>query len=202
MTLLHVSIDHVPTEGLLLVFAIGLIWFVFRAIALMKASPEATVDPTSAEQEIIPVLAGRLSMIVDAQDRASAPLHLRFTLSDPTVTLLRIEIANQLDKGTECAQCVKECPGVFVTTVEPKVVQRWYDASPYWDGETKQLPIRAFFMTNGRAAFQTVWVRMSPRTIACSGFPDVDDFAWFVGGPCSTARPALFLIPSKIRKLT
>jgi hypothetical protein len=167
----------------------------------MKASPEATGGATKAEQEIIPVLAGRLSMIVAAQDRMSAPLHLRFTLSDPTITLLRIEIANQLDKGAECAQCVNEGAGVFATTVDSKVVQRWYNANPYWDGETKQLPIRAFFMTNGRAAYQTLWVRMSPRTMVCSGLPDVDDFAWFLGGPCSTARPALFLMPSKGRKL-
>ena len=116
-------------------------------------------------------------MIVAGQDRTSAPLHLRFTLSDPTITLLRIEIANQLDKRAECAQCVKEGTGVFLTTADPKVVQRWYNANPYWDGETKQLPIRACFTTNGSAICRTIWVRMRPQMIASSGVPDVNDFA-------------------------
>jgi hypothetical protein len=106
--------------------------------------------------------------------------------------LLRIKIENQLDKRAECVECVKECTGVFVTTVEPKVVQRWYDANPYWDGETKQLPIRASFMTNGRAVCRTIWVRMRPRIIAAAGLPDVNDFAWFLEGRCSTVRPILF----------
>ena len=191
MTLLHVSIDHVPAEGLLLAFAIGVIWVVVRAISLIKASPEAPGGPTPAEQGMLPVPAGRMSMIVTGQDRTSAPLHLRFTLSDPTITLLRIEIANQLDRRAECAECVKECTGVFVTTVEPKVVQRWYNANPYWDGETKQLPIRASFMTNGQAVCRTIWVRMGPRIIASSRLPDVNDFAWFLEGPCSSVRPIL-----------
>jgi hypothetical protein len=191
MTLLHVSIDHVPAEGLLLAFAISVIWVVVRAIALIKASPEARGVPAPAEQGMLPVPAGRMSMIVVAQDRTSAPLHLRFTLSDPTITLLRIEIANQLDKRAECAECVKEGTGVFVTTVVPKVVQRWYNANPYWDGETKQLPIRASFMTNGQAVCRTIWVRMRPRMIANSGLPDVNDFAWFLEGPCSSVRPIL-----------
>jgi len=190
MTLLHVIFDHVPAEGLLLLaFTIGVIWVVVRAVALTKAWPKARCGPTQAEQGILPVPAGRMSMIVAGQDRTNAPLHLRFTLSDPDITLLRIEIANQLDKRAECAQCVKEGSGVFVTKVEPKVVQRWYNANPYWDGETKQLPIRATFMTNGRAICSTIWVRMRPRMIASSGLPDVNDFAWFLEGPCSSVRP-------------
>jgi hypothetical protein len=191
MTLLHVIIDHVPAEGLLLAFTIGVIWVVVRAIALIKASPEAGGGRTQPGQGMLPVLTGRMSMIVAGQDRTSAPLHLRFTLSDPTITLLRIEIANQLDKRAECAECVKEGTGVFVTTVVPKVVQRWYNANPYWDGETKQLPIRASFMTNGQAVCRTIWVRMRPRMIANSGLPDVNDFAWFLEGPCSSVRPML-----------
>ena len=84
---------------------------------------------------MFPVLTLRLSIIVAAQARTSDPLNLRFTLSDPGVTLLQIELANQFNKGAGTAQCVKEAPRIFVATVEPKVVQRWYNANPYWDGE-------------------------------------------------------------------
>jgi hypothetical protein len=138
-------------------------------------------------------------MIVAAQDRTSDPLNLRFTVPDPAVTLLRIELANQLDKRAGTAQCVKEAPRVFVATVEPKVVQRWYNANPYWDGETKQLPIRVSFITNGQAGCQTVWAVMSARTMPSSGLPDVSDFEWFLKGPCSKAHPTLAPISSRTR---
>ncbi len=109
---------------------------------------------------------------------------LHFTLSDPAVALFRIEIPNQLDKEARIAQCAKEAPRVFVATVEPKVIQRWYNANPYWNGEMKQLPIRVFLRTQGHAWCQTIWVAMRPRMKLCSRLPDVSDFEWFLEGPC------------------
>jgi hypothetical protein len=198
MTLIHVSIDPVVVEELLL-GTIGAIAAVVGAIVVMKTAPQPRASPAKAEQEILPVLTGRLSMVVSAQNRTSVPLKLRFTLSDPAVTLLQIEIANQLDKGAATAQCVKEAHRIFVATVEPKVVQRWYNANPYWDGETKLLPIRVFYTTNGEAACRTIWVTMSPLTMPSSGLPDVSDFAWFLEGSCSGAHPTLVQMPSRKR---
>ncbi len=198
MILIQVNIDPVVVEELL-IGTIGAIGAIVGAIAVVKVAIQASGSSTKAEHGILSVPKGRLSMIVAAQDRASDPLNLHFTVPDPAVTLLRIELANQLDKKAGTAQCVKEAPRVFVATVEPKVVQRWYNANPYWDGETKQLPIRVSFVTNGQAGWQTVWATMSARTVPSSGLPDVNDFEWFLKGGCSKANPTRAAISSWAR---
>jgi hypothetical protein len=190
MALIEVSIDPVVIEALF-VGAIGTIAIVVLVIAAIKATRHARSSTTKADHEILPVLAERLSMTVAAQGRMSEPLTLCFTLTDPAVTLLRIEIANQLDKGAGTAQCVEAAPKIFLAEVEPKVIQRWYNANPYWAGETKQLPIQVFFISGGEAAWRTIWVTMCPHTIRRSGPSDCDDFAWFLEGPCSRANPRL-----------
>lgn len=196
MTLIPVSIDPIVVEEIL-IGTIGAIASVVGAIAVMKAVPRAQGSPTKAEQRALSGPAGRLSMSVAAQAKASDPLNFRFTLPTPGITLLRIELANQLDKGAGTAQCVKEAPQKFVATVEPKVVQRWYNANPYWDGETKQLPIRVSFITNGQAGCQTIWATMCPRMMPGSGYPDADVCEWCLKGPCTRASPALAIVPSR-----
>ena len=194
MTPNQVSIDPVVVAEILL-STVGAIAAVVGAIAAMKFSPRAVGIPAATEQEIETFLASRLSMNVSAQDKASDPLNLRFTLSDPNVALLRIEIANQLDKGAGAAQCVVASPGIFVASVEPKVAQRWYNANPYWDGETKLLPIRVFYLAKGLAACRTVWVTMSPLTMPSSELPNEGDLAWSIEGPWSRAVPELERVP-------
>jgi hypothetical protein len=198
MALIQVSIDTVVVTEILL-GTIGAIAAVVGAVLVLTAPPRAKGASGKAEQGTIAVVARRLSMIVAAQDRTSDPLTLRFTLADPFITLIRIEIANQLDKGAGTAKCVEEAPRIFAAKVEPKVVQRWYNANPYWDGETKQLPIRVSFVSNGQAASETIWVRMSPRKMPGSEHRDESDFAWFLEGPCSKALPTLARMPSRTR---
>jgi len=187
---MQVSIDPVVVEALL-AGTIGTIAVVVGAIAAMKAARLAIGSRAKVEQGMIPGLAGRLSMIVAAKDRMSDPLNLRFTLSDPAVTLLGIELANQLDKAAKAARCVKEAPRVFAAAVEPTVVQRWYNANSYWEGETKRLPIQVFFRSNGQATYRTIWVAMSPCRMSSTGLSDLSDSAWFLEGPCSRALPML-----------
>ncbi len=98
MTLIPVSIDPIVVEEIL-IGTIGAIASVVGAIAVMKAVPRAQGSPTKAEQRALSGPAGRLSMSVAAQAKASDPLNFRFTLPTPGITLLRIELANQLDKG-------------------------------------------------------------------------------------------------------
>jgi hypothetical protein len=194
----HVSIDPVVLEELL-IGTIGAIASVVGAIAVMKAAPRASDSLTVGRDKTHSIAARRLSMSVAAQARTTDPLNLRFTLPDPQITLLRIELANQLDKRAGSAQCIKEAPQRFVATVEPKAVQRWYNANPYWEGETKQLPIRVSYLTNGQAGCQTIWASMSPRTMPGSGPPESWDFGWFLKGPCSRAQPGLSLVPNRVR---
>ena len=183
-----ISVDPVVLEEIV-IGTIGAIASVVGAVLVLKSSPQVRSGSTNPEQRAISMLARGLSMVVAAQNRMTDPLNLRFTLSDPAVTLLRIEIANQMDKGIGNSLCVKESPKTFVATVEPKVVLRWYNANPYWDGETKQLPIRVSLMTNGQAESRTIWVRMSPRSVSGPRFRDDRDFAWFLEGPCSRSLP-------------
>ncbi len=200
MTPIPVSIDPIVVEEIL-IGTIGAIASVIGAIAVMKAAPRAQDGPTKAEQRALSGPAGRLSMSVAAQAKTSDPLNLRFTLPKPEITLLRIELANQLDKGAGTAQCIKEAPQRFVATVEPKVVQRWYNANPYWDGETKQLPIRVSFITRGQAGCQTIWATMCPRMMPDSGSPDAGACEWCLKGPCPRIHPALALVPRRTRSM-
>jgi hypothetical protein len=201
-SLLQVTIDSGLFEELLL-GTIGAI-AVLVAVAVIKAILQAgnVAKQGAAEQEAIPVLASRLSIGVTAQDRTSDPLNLRFTLSDPAVTLLGIEIANQLDKGASSADCVQVAPGTFVASVEAKVVQRWYNANPYWDGETRQLPIRVSLLTNGRAVSETVWVRMGQRATTGSKRHDGSDFSWFLDGPYLRSLPTPPRMPVQTQRAT
>jgi len=197
---MHFNLDTVLLVGL--VGIIGAVAIVVGATAAMEALSEARGNLRSADEELLPVQPIRLSMIVAAQDRMSEPLNLRFTLSDPAVTLLQIELPNQLDREARTAQCVKITPKVFVAEVEPKVVQRWYNANPYWDGETKQLPICVFFTGHGQAGCRTIWVTMSPVRLPSSGLLDVLDFAWYVEGPCRRTIATQMLRPRPTRTMS
>jgi hypothetical protein len=201
-SLLQVRIDSGLFEEVLL-STIGTI-AVLVAVTVIKAVLRADTDAKqeAAEDEADPVLASRLSMRVTAQDRTSDPLNLRFTLTDPAATLLGIEISNQLDKGASSADCVQVGPGTFVAIVEAKAVQRWYNASPYWDGETRQLPIRVFLITNGRAVSETVWVRMGQHAMTDSELYDGSDFSWFLEGPYFRSLPTPPRMPIQTQRAT
>ena len=129
-------------------------------------------------------LTERTSMTVEAQNRMNEQLILRFKVTDPAITLFRIALDNQLDKAAGTIDCVNVDPQVFIAAAEPKVVQRWYNANPYWNGETKRLPIRVFMGDGGHAACRTIWVMMSPGAPAGSGPTDVENFTWLLDGPC------------------
>jgi hypothetical protein len=189
MTLIEVSIGPVVIENLLL----GMMGTIAAVVGVIAATK---TDRITADRGILPALTER-SMTVSAQGRMSEPLILRFTVTDTAVTLLRIEVANQLDKGARTAQCVEAAQRIFLAEVEPKVVQRWYNANPYCDGETKQLPIQVFLRTNGQAACRTIWVAMSSRMMPGPALNDVSDFAWFLEGPCPRVNPAPVQMPSR-----
>jgi len=179
---MHFSFDPVLLIGI--VSIIGAIAIVVGVTVAMEAVSRVR-NPNPTDKEIFLPQPMRLSLVVGARGRMSEPLQLCFTVADPDVTLIRIELTNQLDKGARVAECIKTAPKVFVAEVEPKIVQRWYNASPYWNGETKQLPIQVFFTTEGRAASRTIWVRMSPVNLPGRGLlADVTDLAWVVEGPC------------------
>ena len=196
MALIEVSIDPVVVEALF-VGAIGTIAIIVGVVAAIRAARSETGAPPRAEQETLPILAERLSMTVTAQGRMSEPLIFCFTLADPAVTLLRIEIANQLDKGAGTARCVEAAPRTFLAEADAELIQRWYNANPYWDGETKRLPIQVFFLSGGEAACRTIWVSMCPRAIRKSGRSDPNNSAWYLEGPCSMTIPRLTRISTR-----
>ncbi len=195
---MHFSLDTVVLVGL--VGIIGAVAIVVGATAAIEAVSQARPPLPTADEELLLVQPVRVSIIVDAQGRMSEPLPLRFTIADPAVTLIQIELANQLDREARTAQCVKTAPKVFVAEVEPKVVQRWYNANPYWDGETKRLPICVFFTGHGQAGCRTIWVTMTPINMSTRGLlSDVMDFAWYVEGPCRKTVPTQVPMPSRTR---
>ena len=196
MALIGVSIDPARV-GELILGAIGTIAAMVGAIAAIQATLRAKSIPAEADQGSLPTRAKGPPMTVVAQGRISEPLILRFTLVDTGVTLLRIEVANQLDQGVRTAQCVEAAPRIFIAELEARTVQRWYNGNAYFDGETKQLPIQVFLRSNGHAECRTIWVAMSPRTISNPGLLEVSDPIWFLEGPCQRATPKLAHMPSR-----
>jgi hypothetical protein len=196
MAPIGLSIDPARV-GELILGAIGTIAAMVGAIAAIQATLRSRSIPAMADQGTFPTRAPGTPMTIVAQGRMSEPLILRFTLTDTAVTLLRIEVANQLDLGVRTAQCVEAAPGVFIAELEARTVQRWYNGNPYWDGETKRLPIQVFLRTSGQAECRTIWVTMSPRTISNPGFLEMSDPIWFLEGPCPRATPKLVHMPSR-----
>jgi len=163
---------------------VGTFAVVAGSITATKYARRSRVHLAKAVKKPQPFPTERPALVVNAQSKMSDNLVLRFTFSDPAVTLFRIELANQLDKTVGIAECLNLHPKSFVAAVEPKVAQRWYNGNRYWNGETKQLPMRVFMGDGEHAASHTIWVMMSPGTPPDSGPTDVDDFAWLVDGPC------------------
>ena len=190
MAPIHLNIDPVLIEGVL-VGTIGTIAATICVKAAIAVSREAKASRTSIQttQELPPDLANRLSMTVSGSCRMGDPLILHFVLADPAVILLQIDLANPLDKGAKTFSCVQVNPGVFVVTVEPKVVERWYNANGYWQGETKRLPIAVMFTLGGHAGCRTIWAEMYPGTLENSQFSGDASFSWFVEGPCKSPVP-------------
>jgi hypothetical protein len=160
-------------------------------IAGLAFSREAKPKGRAGEKAtgLPPVPARPLSMTVGGTSRMCDPLNLHFFVSDPAVNLLQIELANPLDKGAKTFPCVKTAPEVFVAAVEPKVVERWYNANGYWEGETKKLPVCLLFTLGGHAGCKTIWVEMCPGRLEDAGPPDDASYAWFVEGPCASPLP-------------
>jgi len=171
------------TLSALLVGTVGTLAIVAGSIAA-HVTRRANVRPARAGKGAHSVLAAHPSMTVHAQNKMNEHLILVFKVSDPAITLFRVQLDNQLDQTVGPIQCLKIDPQIFVAAAEPKVVQRWYNANQYWNGQTKQLPIHVFLKSGGQARCQTIWVMMSPGSPADSGFTDVDNFTWLFDGPC------------------
>jgi len=175
---------YLDSISVLLAGTVGTIAVMASSIAAVTVSRHSNVRPTKARKRGHSFLNERVSMTVDAQNKMNEQLILRFKIADPDIILFRIELATQLDKAAGIIDCVNVDPQVFVAAAEPKVVQRWYNANRYWNGETKQLPIRVFLCAGGQAVCRTIWVMMSPGSPQGSGPADVDDFTWILDGPC------------------
>ena len=190
MAPIHVNIDPFLIEGVL-VGTIGTIAATICVKAAIAVSREAKAKRGSIEttQKFPLNLANRLSMTVSGSCRMCNPLNLHFILADSAVILSQIQLANPLDRGAKIFSCVQANPGVFVATVEPKVVERWYNANGYWQGETKKLPIAVLFTIGGHAGCRTIWVEMYPGTLENSQFSGDASFSWFVEGPCKSPVP-------------
>ena len=171
------------TLSALLVGTVGTLAIVAGSIAA-HVTRRANVRPARAGKGAHSVLAAHPSMTVHAQNKMNEHLVLVFKVSDPAITLFRVQLDNQLDQTVGPIQCLKIDPQIFVAAAEPKVVQLWYNANPYWNGETKRLPIRVFMGDGGHAACRTIWVMMSPGAPAGSGPTDVENFTWLLDGPC------------------
>ena len=189
---IHVRIDSALIEELVL-STIGIVVATVGVIVGLTLSREAKRKArTDAKATgLPPVLDRRLSMSVGGTGRMCDPLNLHFFVSDPAVNLLQIELANPLDRGAKTIRCVKTAPEVFVAAVEPKVVERWYNANGYWEGETKKLPVCVFFTLGGHAGCVTIWVEMCPGRLEDARPPDDASYAWFVEGPCASPLPGM-----------
>jgi len=168
----------------LLAGTVGTLAVMAGSIAAATASSHSHIHSAKAMKRSHSFLVERVFITVDAHNKISEQLILRFKIADPDITLFRIELATQLDKAPGIIDCVKVDAQTFVAAAEPKLVQRWYNANRYWNGETKQLPIRVFLRSGSQAVCRTIWVMMSPSSPQGSDPADVGDFIWLLEGPC------------------
>jgi hypothetical protein len=113
------------------------------------------------KRESLNNLAARVYISVTARDRIVDPLTLVFTLKDPTVSLRRIDLVNDLDMLSGTADCSSLDPLCFTAVLEEKVAQQWFDsAGSKQPVNQKQLVIRAHLLIDGREALRTFSVNM------------------------------------------
>ena len=155
------EILDLDTVSTLLIGMVGTFVIVAGSMSAARFARRTRVRLARASKKTQPPTTERPPMIVNAQNRMNEHLVLRFKSGDPAITLFGIALDNQLDNAIETIDCVNVDPQIFVATVESKVVQRWYNANRYWNGETKQLPIRVFMGDGEHAACHTIWVMMT-----------------------------------------
>jgi hypothetical protein len=130
--------DKIAVAGLA-VGAVGSIAAIFAAIFAGKSPTKedpkrveahlAEVDGHLSEKnkrELLISQAERVSMSVAGRNRMADPLTLKFTIENPTVTLLRIELVNKLGMLAGSVDCVPSGPLSFTATLSPEVAQRWF----------------------------------------------------------------------------
>jgi hypothetical protein len=99
---------------------------------------------------------------VNAWNRTVDPLELVFTLTDPSVSLLRIELVNDSDMLSGTADCLLLDPRCFKAVLEQKVAKRWFDSgSPARQSVNQRLlVIRAHVVIDGQETLRAFSVTM------------------------------------------
>ena len=106
--------------------------------------------------------AGKVSISVKASGFSTDPLELRFTLKDPGVKLLRIDLINRLDTPTGSADCIQVEPLIFSTTIDPQIAGAWFQAGDFHGSvDNRLLRVRAILEIEGAQTHRALSVIMS-----------------------------------------
>jgi hypothetical protein len=128
----------------------------------------ARVDDHLSEQnqrDLSTSRAERVSISVNGRNRLIEPLTLVLTVKDPGVTLLRIELVNDLGMFSGMTDCLPSDPLSFIATIPPEVAQRWFGSCRTGLSTNQKLaPIRAFMKIEGREVHRTFSVNMTELT--------------------------------------
>ena len=120
--------------------------------------------------------ANRVSIAVSAQGPGDQPLSLHFVLNDPAVVLQRIDLINERDMLAGFVECVAAEPLTFTATVDPRLVERWFQ-SGRTDGHLNWmlLNVRAYIGIGAEDAARTFAVRLIQAS---------NDRSWILDGWC------------------
>jgi hypothetical protein len=102
------------------------------------------------ERESLTKLAQRVSISVTGEHRMNHPLTLSLKIKDPSVTLIRVELINDVDMLSGEADCLRLDSLNFSSTVLPQVAQQWFGSCPIYQAMNRKMAyIRAIMKYRG-----------------------------------------------------
>ena len=107
-------------------------------------------------RELLSAQAQHLSISVSAQNRTTELLEVLFTLKDSTVTLLRVDLINNVDTLSGTVDCIHTGPLTFTANVGSDAVRSWFNSADRMEpANYKMLLIRVFFKIDEQEAHRT-----------------------------------------------
>ena len=137
-----------------------------------KGAPKK--DRQSKEQRSNEVLAAasRVSITARGDPNYGEPLRITFTLKEPNISLVYIELLNESGELFGSSACVNEAPNAFATSLEQDIARRWFNGGTQertWD--VRRLVLRATLLIGERQTHRELVVYLTSVPMRQPGGP-------------------------------
>jgi len=138
-----------------------------------KGAPKK--DRQSKEQrsnEVLAAAASRVSITARGDPNYGEPLRITFTLKEPNISLVYIELLNESGELFGSSACVNEAPNAFATSLEQDIARRWFNGGTQertWD--VRRLVLRATLLIGERQTHRELVVYLTSVPMRQPGGP-------------------------------